>query len=556
MFREFFLSSNPLRCAWAWFGLCINFFMVVFYVWNSLRMNRWQGEFYDAVGTVKRLGLSHEEAVDLMYGLVWRWFSIMGSEIVVLPAAKILTTFWKNSWCFALYDRYIELYTARRIQLEGAPQRIQEDVKQHVNFFESMSGAVLNTVFALFSFMPLLNSAGALVPLWGFELGELPDWWLSAFVVGCCILFSGISILIGKDLVPVQVTYQIRQARLRKDLVLVERAYEDDSNFKEAPIITKASHVNSDWADVPLPNHFVPVLDHLWHSTIDMYLNYAKMEMWLPMTMGFPEYITVLLFFLRLIAPDPSDRLTYGQMRQCQNAIGHVYMALNFFTDHWIDITEWLSVVRRLRELEAQIMSDATDEDRRSTYRPSTYRANPPTRQQIVPSSDGSKQVVDKKEASFASPQSTRPSSSTTSTSSPKAQNEQVRLLNAAACVNAIREVKARLADPTLETTDPKKALDELRALFAEMEVQVEASTEQASRASVGEARTPHQLPRRRSMTPTFVANAARRSSRLFGSRQRTEAPTFDGLQTFLRRQSEAAMLPRYNGHRGSIYQV
>ena len=62
MFREFFLSSNPLRCAWAWFGLCINFFMVVFYVWNSLRMNRWQGEFYDAVGTVKRLGLSHEEA--------------------------------------------------------------------------------------------------------------------------------------------------------------------------------------------------------------------------------------------------------------------------------------------------------------------------------------------------------------------------------------------------------------------------------------------------------------------------------------------------------------
>ena len=84
----------------------------------------------------------------------------------------------------------------------------------------------------------------------------------------------------------------------------------------------------------------------------------------------------------------------------------------------------------------------------------------------------------------------------------------------------------------------------------------MEASTEQASRASVGEARTPHQLPRRRSMTPTFVANAARRSSRLFGSRQRTEAPTFDGLQTFLQKQSEAAMLPAGIMATRSIYQA
>ena len=56
-----------------------------------------------------------------------------------------------------------------------------------------------------------------------------------------------------------------------------------------------------------------------------------------------------------------AERLTMGDYRQTQHSLNVVYGACNTFSENWVTLTEWLSVVRRLRELEASMSVSAGD---------------------------------------------------------------------------------------------------------------------------------------------------------------------------------------------------
>ena len=48
-------------------------------------------------------------------------------------------------------------------------------------------------------------------------------------------------------------------------------------------------------------------------------------------------------------------RVTLGKVSQVANAFGNVFAALNVLSDRWVDVTDWLSVLKRLKDWESCI---------------------------------------------------------------------------------------------------------------------------------------------------------------------------------------------------------
>ena len=100
---------------------------------------------------------------------------------------------------------------------------------------------------------------------------------------------------------------------------------------------------------------FQPVLEELWHNYIVMYRHFAYLNVWIQ---GYDQLSTFLPYLIaapRLVAEDPKERLTYGDLNQLSNAIDHVYSSFSYLADNWLDINAFRSVLRRIREFEAAL---------------------------------------------------------------------------------------------------------------------------------------------------------------------------------------------------------
>lgn len=326
MLFDFFRKGSCAHRAWAWGGLVVFLGHQLFGAYLAWAINGWMEHFYDLVQTTAETGSGNAELRQDMrtrvHETLWEFAIIVAPAVAVHPIAGLIRNWWVFTWRRTLMTSYLNRWNTMVPAIEGASQRVHEDTQRFANGLQSCVSTVIKSVFTLIVFCPVLYSL---------------DPQLMGIAVGAAVGGLGVSVVIGWPLVGLEVKNQMVEAELRTKLVILE---------------TNPTSIFS--AGTPF-TPFIRTLRALTKNYRNLYLSFAALGTWLSIY----EQVAVLLPYMlvapRLFADDPQDVFTLGKLVKVSNAFGRVFDSLNVISERWLDITEWRSCLRRLREFEVQI---------------------------------------------------------------------------------------------------------------------------------------------------------------------------------------------------------
>jgi peptide/bleomycin uptake transporter len=260
---------------------------------------------------------------------------------LIFTIAVYLTRTYAFWWREAVTFYYIPLWRNVVAEIEGASQRIQEDVYRGTKVMEGLGWQLASALFILTGFVPILWDLSRGVQLPG--LAAIPGslvWVALAISIGGL----GISWLVGSKLPALEYDNQRVEAAFRKELVYGE----DDKH-------TYASE---------------EVLRHQFNAiratSQRLFVHGAYFDLW-----KYAYAHTVWMVpFLVLSSGLFYSLLTFGVMMQVVDAFSRVNNSLGQFIHNWQMITEVRSIWRRLREFERHLVHyQATDNPAHVAYR-------------------------------------------------------------------------------------------------------------------------------------------------------------------------------------------
>jgi peptide/bleomycin uptake transporter len=372
MLREFFCSGNRSQTVWAWSGLALILLHVLFRAWIKYRLNSFYSRFYDLGGSASDIGSGEVERLeagrDEITSLLWEFGFICMPQILVHPVFKFITNNWILSWRLTLIRSYLRRWPTDDQRIDNGAQRVHEDTQRFARGLQTCCVVVLDSVLTLCVFAPLLLTMGAQVQ----PSSELRAGWL----LELCTLVAGVGIggsaLVGWSLVQLEVENQRVEAELRKKLVMLEeepraacgsiqatlplatvQQYSDQSK-SDAVVEVPIDNGTEDTHRQPL-NAFGYVLQELKANYTHLYKRFAVFSLWLD---TYEQTVSILPYVITaplLFCTDTERRISLGSLTQTANVFSNVFSSLNILSDNWIDVTDWLSVLRRLREWEAHL---------------------------------------------------------------------------------------------------------------------------------------------------------------------------------------------------------
>ena len=215
MFKAFFGSKQWMSRAYG--GATLILGLLLAQVQIAVMVNEGHKRLYDVLPDAAHHSLS--EFYGAVFQILW-----MGAPTVVIGTIAVYMTrkyaFW---WREAVTFYYIPLWRNVVADLEGASQRIQEDVYRGTKVMEGLGWQAASSIFILTGFVPILweLSRGVQVPVLAAMPGSLV-WVALAVSVGGL----GISWLVGSKLPALEYDNQRVEAAFRKELVYGE----DDKN--------------------------------------------------------------------------------------------------------------------------------------------------------------------------------------------------------------------------------------------------------------------------------------------------------------------------------------
>ena len=222
-------------------------------------------------------------------------------------------------WYHAVYDQ------ARHI--EGAAQRVQEDTIKFSRIMEQLGTSLIESIMILVQFVPILFGLSLGIPI--FFFGD----WPYGLITGAIVWSIGgtlFLIFLGwvLRLVGIEYDLQKKEAAYRKILVIAE----DDETIRPKRIDELFEDVRS--------IHYLSYLRYL-------YFNIGRIA-----------YLqaNVLSAYVLLGPAIVAGIVTLGVMQQIIRAFGRVEGSMQYLLKAWPTIIELLSVYKRLREFERQIL--------------------------------------------------------------------------------------------------------------------------------------------------------------------------------------------------------
>lgn len=361
MLSEFFCNANWRTRAFSFVGVVVITAHSFWRAFVKYRLNQWYGKFYDLGGAASEVSSGDvyrlEDGRSGVNQLLVEFVTIVGPGILIHPLFKLATNRWVLAWRLSLIDGYLQSWRLDNKKLENGAQRVHEDTQRFARGIETCVIVVLDAVLTLCTFSPLLVKMGAEV-----QPRDLPDHWLLALsgtVAGGGAL---VSVFCGWSLVQLEVENQKVEAELRKKLVLLEEdpgtvcggARELDAAEDDADKHATDPNASDATQKSPVPE-FKAVLFNLRANYSQLYNQFAIFSLWLG---SFEQAVAILPYAITaplLFCDDPSRRLTLGKVTQLANAFGNVFASLNVLTENWTSVTDWLSVLRRLREWERHL---------------------------------------------------------------------------------------------------------------------------------------------------------------------------------------------------------
>ena len=368
MLVQFFRDSGVKTCLSAWLGLIVVVGYSAFAAWTKARLNEWYNEFYDLLqhqfGETGSGAFEEGEDMSDLRRQVWDQIQSFAGIVLPLvfasPASRWVRSAWAFAWRVSLMRSYLDRWDITTDPIEGSAQRLHEDTQRFCVALQGCLGLMLDAVFTLIVFVPILLDLSRQIPP-PVDLTFLNDYWL--LVTAYVAAFVGLTgaMITGTRLVGLEVNNQKVEAELRRDLVILETSPE--ALFGESSSTSRDGSPRSSGSRRSLRGSacarpllfFAQTLKELSYNYHALFRNFFVLNVWLTafdqVMVLFPYIVAAPLLF----ADTPEQRITLGTLVKLSNSFDKVFGSLNVVADNWSSVNEWRSVVRRLREFEKRL---------------------------------------------------------------------------------------------------------------------------------------------------------------------------------------------------------
>lgn len=334
------------------------------------KLNEFYSEFYDLL---QKGGSSEVEAGSGDFGSgyvdyraqvreqLWSFALIVAPLVSVSPAAKYVRSAWAFAWRLALMKSYLVAWDTKQEPIEGASQRLHEDSQRFSTALEGCLITVLDAVFTLIVFTPILvELSQEIAP--PSPMGIFADVWLWGMAFTCSLVGLFGAAFFGQRLVGLEVANQRVEALLRKDLVLLETtpAMIVGTEASGSESAQNAQSPSRQRQATFLPQaYFKETLTSLWTNYFALFKHFGLLNFWLSLF----DQVMVLAPYV-IAAPlifdeDPARRITLGTLMKMSNSFDKVFGSLSIIAENWGAINDFRSTYRRLREFEDKLYANS-----------------------------------------------------------------------------------------------------------------------------------------------------------------------------------------------------
>jgi peptide/bleomycin uptake transporter len=310
MLSSFFQSKEHRLFAWG--VLLLLLVMSSTQVYMTVLFNEWYGGFYNSLESK-----NYDQFISSLFRFSW-----LAAIYILLAAFNVyIAQHYCLRWRRAVTFAYLPLWMANDRYIEGASQRIQEDVMRGATMVYKMGLGLFKAVLTLIAFIPILWTISANISIFGHTIAGALVWVALASSLGGLL----ISMWVGRRLPYLEYENQKTEALFRKLLV-----YGEDDRSK-----VTGEETSLRFADIV--QNYRSLYDafkwfSLWENT------YLQASILIPYIVGAPS------FFAGLV--------TLGTLAQIANSFEKVHESFSFFIVNWTNVAELRSVILRLREFE------------------------------------------------------------------------------------------------------------------------------------------------------------------------------------------------------------
>lgn len=318
MFRSFYKSKRWF--IWAWGGGVTLLASLFIQVELTVKINEWYGRFYNMLqkATEHQLEEFWQELLVFAY--------IAFPYVLIATLTAYFTRIYAFRWREAMTFSYVNKWQQVEEEVEGASQRIQEDIYRFARIVESLGLQVIRAILTLVAFLPILWGLSG-----GVDLPYIRDIPGSLVWVALLVSIGGllISWFVGIKLPGLEYNNQKVEAAFRKELVYAE---DDKVNFGKTETI-------------------IELFTGLKFNYHRLFLHYGYFDIWL----NFFEQLMIIVPYLIMGPGLFTGLITLGVLVQVSNAFSKVRESFSIFIGNWTTITELRSIHKRLKEFEHNI---------------------------------------------------------------------------------------------------------------------------------------------------------------------------------------------------------
>lgn len=318
MFRSFYQSRRWL--IWAYGGGLTLLVALFIQVQLTVQLNEWYGGFYNI------LQKATEHNVSEFWEKMVQFAKIAFPYVLIATLTSYFTRIYSFKWREAMTFSYVAKWQTVEKEVEGASQRIQEDIYRFARIVESLGLQVIRAIMTLIAFLPILWSLSK-----GVELEAVKSIPGSLVWVALIVSLGGllISWFVGIKLPGLEYNNQKVEAAFRKELV-----YAEDDKVKYGRTET-----------------IVELFAGLKFNYNRLFLHYGYFDVWV----NFFEQLMVIVPYLIMGPGLFTGLITLGVMVQVSNAFSKVRESFSVFIANWTTITELRSIHKRLKEFQINI---------------------------------------------------------------------------------------------------------------------------------------------------------------------------------------------------------
>jgi len=322
------LRTSPRRKVAFWLAAGV-IAVIVLNMVGQVRLNTWQGDFFDAIGSKSLPGVGHQLLVflvivaillALVVGQTWL------HEMLKIRLREMITHRLLDDWL--LPGRAYRLGIA---SLAGVnpDQRIQEDVRKLSELSADLGIGLVHHIFLLCSFVGVLwvLSSGIALPIGGKNIV------VPGYMVWCAILYAGmgswLAWRVGRPLIGLNIERYAREAELRFALMRVSESAESIALYGGERDERGIINLTVDRVISAMRRITLAIARLTWITS-----GYGWVALVVPTIVALPGY-----FY---------GGLSLGGLIMVIGAFNQVQQALRWLVDNSAGIADWRATLRRV----------------------------------------------------------------------------------------------------------------------------------------------------------------------------------------------------------------